>query len=357
MKNYLTLVILLFGNLAFSQNLEGIKEEEKTEKAEEISTEFSIPAIPALELISSDATDISRPSNIKKLAASLYNGIDENGNIKQGLAIEVMPTEYLQINIAPDEYRNNRLKYILYNTQLSLGTIATSGDSTNTDLGWGIRFVIFDNSDPMTNQDFINEFEDLMSDCGPQSPTETVTDDEFKKCLKEKEKPIADSFTKEKWNASWMSIAYAGGTRLRGSEVSEGESIGHQVWLSGGFPLKSWGQFSYLAKWSEEYNDETAMMMKELEFGGKFLIGSKSYNLFAEASLKPLLNKDDFESNVMVETDDFFSWTAGIEFKVSNGIWAVAGVGEDVNRIVGSDGIQLLSGLRMGISDKSRLKK
>lgn len=345
-------------NVMFSQTLTNAEkqkaEEDAKETAKEISTEFSIPAIPALSLISSDPSDISRPSNVKRLTSTLYNAIDENGRVKQGLAVEVKPADFFSINISPEEYRKNSFKYILYNTQISLGTIATSGDSTSTDLGWGLKFTIFDDSDPMKHKSFIKKFEKAISKCAPNSPADSLPS---KDCLLNAKKEVLVSFTKEKWNAKWMSIAYAGGTRLNGSEISEGKSIGHQVLLTGGFPIVTWGQFSYLAKWSEEYNEETAQMMKEAEFGGKFLVGSESYNLFAEASFNPLLNKDDFQNNIMVKTDNSFSWTVGIEFKISNGVWTIAGIGEDVDRIVGSNGIQLLSGLRMGISDKSRLKK
>ena len=238
-----------------------------------------------------------------------------------------------------------------------MGTIATSGDSTSTDLGWGVRLTICDNSDPMTDNEYIKEFENIMLSCGPQNPLDTISDEVFSKCISEKARPILEKFSKEKWNASWLTLAYAGGSRLKGSQISEGKTLGHQFWLSGGLPIKHWGQFSYLAKWSEEFNEETLKNINELEIGGKLLVGTKSYNIFAEASYNPLLNKVDFEMNPMVMTDKTFSWIVGVEFKITNGVWAVAGLGEEAERVVGNDGIQLHSGIRMGISDKSRLKK
>lgn len=123
-------------------------------------------------------------------------------------------------------------------------------------------------------------------------------------------------------------------------------------------PVKRRGQLSYLAKWStEELKEATSENLQELEIGGKFLVGAKSYNLFAEASYNPVLNKEDFEMNNMVMTDKNFSWIVGIEFRITDGVWAITGLGEEAERIVSNNGIQLLSGIRMGISDKSRLKK
>lgn len=350
------IVTIFLTGITLSSFAQSMEDKMAVEGAEAISTELSVPAIPALDFISSDPADISRPSNVKKLAASLYNGIDEQGNVKQGLAIEAKVAEYLPIKIDPKEYRTNRLKYVLYNTQFSLGTIATSGDSKSTDLGWGVRLTLFDKSDPMTNNDYTKEFEKVMLECGPKNPLDSK-DDNFKKCLSDKARPVLEKFTKEKWNASWLTLAYAGGSRLKGSKISEGRTLGHQVWLSGGFPIKYWGQFSYLAKWSEEFSEETLKNIQEFEIGGKLLAGTKSFNLFAEASYNPLLNKDDFVLNSLVMTDKVFSWLVGVEFRVTDGVWAVAGIGEEAERIVGNDGLQLLSGIRMGISDKSRLKK
>lgn len=353
------LLLLGFALTAFSQSPQLKKELDKkdAETAEEITTQFSVPAIPALNFISSDPSDISRPSDIKELAASLYNGIDENGNVKQGLAIEAALSEMVPIKIDPEDYRNNGIKYMLYNTQFSLGSIATSGDSASTDLGWGVRITLFDKADPMTNRDYIDEFESILLGCGPKKPGETVSDDKLKDCVLNADRPIAKNFAEERWNARWLTVAYAGGSRLKGSELSEGETLGHQVWASGGFPFKNWGQISYLAKWSREFNEETSMDIEEFEIGTKLLVGTKSYNLFAEASYNPLLNESDLEMNEMIETDEAFSWLVGVEFKITDGIWVVTGLGEEAQRIVGTDGIQLLSGIRMGISDKSRIEK
>lgn len=345
---------ILFSSLV---SLSFAQEKSEVEFAEEISTEFSVPAIPALDYISSDPSDISRPSNVKKLAAGLYNGIDENGKVKQGLALEARVFDYIPINISLEDYRESQLKYMLYNLQLSLGTIATSGDSTSTDLGWGLRLTVFDNSDPMKNKSYISEYTQALRNCSPKSPDTPMTEEELSECLANQDRPIKDEFDKQQWNASWMTIAYAGGSRLKGSEIDEGKTIGHQVWLSGGLKLKNWGQISYLAKWSEEYQSDVEEKLEELEIGSKFLVGNKSYNLFAEASYNPLLNKDDFDMESMIDTNNEFSWTLGVEFKIYDGVWAVTGLGEEAERIVGSSGIQFLSGIRLGISDKSRLIK
>lgn len=322
--------------------------------SEEIATKFAAPANPALEFISANSSDISRPSNIKQLAAGLISGIDGNGKVKQGLAIEVAPFSYLQIKITPEDYRNNILKYMVYNTQVSMGTVAISGDSKSTDLGWGGRVTILDKSDPMANEEFISDFEDALDKLKPANPGDAPTAAQLT-AYKDAIDALKDKWLKEHWNAEWITIAYAGGSRLGESKLSKRGSLGHQILIAGGIPVKEWGQMSFLAKWTNQQNNGLSHKLEEMKIGQRFLIGGKSFNFFEEISFNPLLNKKDFEGNNLVDTQKAFSWTVGIEFKVTDGVWVVTGLGENANRIVGAKGIQVTSGLRMGISDKSRL--
>jgi len=330
--------------------------QEDTESAEEIiQTSFSVPEIPALDFISADPENISRPSTAKELATSLYSAIDENGNIKQGLAFEIKPVYLIGNEIDLNDYQNNRFKYILHNTQVSLATLATSGDSTSTDLSWGLRIVLLDKSDPMANSKFTQDVGQVFLDCVPKTP-DSKGDDEA--CLAKKLKEIQDEFIENNWNAAWLTLAYAGGTRLDGSQITQGEIIGHKIWLAGGYPLGKWGLISGQTSWSRQLKEETQLYFEEFELGARltFKVVKPTINFFSEINYTPLLNKEDFNNVSDVKTDETFGWSAGFEFFITKGLWATAGIGQEAERIVGSDNIQVLSGLRLGISDKQRIK-
>ena len=347
------LVSLFASPLAFSQ-----AEDKAKEASEEIiQANYSIPKIPALEIISADPNTISRPTTAREFATGLYNAIDANGNVKQGLAFEVKPNFIFQEPINLKEYQENKMAYILENTQVSLATVATSGDSSSTDLSWGLRIVFFDKTDPMANKEFTANVGAAFLDCGPSMPGDSDAEAELK-CLAEKIQKFKEEFAREHWNDSWLMFAYAGGTRLSGSQITEGKIVGHRAWLAGGLKLGHYGQLGYQAHWSRELKTETTQYFNELGLSSRLTLqlGKPTINFFAEASYQPLLNKDDFKNNPEVNVDKSFVWSSGFEFKVSNGLWATAGLGKNAERIAGEDNIQILSGLRLGFSDKKRLK-
>ena len=365
MKNWITLLVL---SLAYSMTLaqtnseNDITNQHKSDSDSIINTSYSIPLIPALDFISSDPTDISRPSSVRALAASLYNGIDQDGRVKQGFAIETKLSKLLGISITGDEYIKGGLPYMLYNTQLSLGSVAASGDTTDTDLGWGLRITLFDKADPMANRPYRDTIATAFLDCLP-GPDNPMTEEEVNACLAQKKqaqngKTRRENFIASNWNASWMTLAYAGGTRLKGSKLKKGTetNLGNEVWLAGGVKLDSWGQFSYMAKWSQTSRVEIDELINEFNLGAKLLIGQPQYNIFGEFSYNPLVYPGSYENNMMIDPDQVFSWTVGLEFRLTDQLWLTAGLGEEADKIIGNNGIQLISGLRTGISDHARLK-
>jgi len=347
-----SLLLCFFSNqFAFSQTDEKVKEASE----EIIQSTYSIPKIPALEIVSADPNTISRPTTAREFATSLYNAIDATGRVKQGLAFEVKPNFIFKEPINLQEYQNNKMAYILENTQVSLATVATSGDSSSTDLSWGLRIVFYDATDPMANSKFTNDVAQAFLDCAPSMPGESDEEAELK-CLAEKIKKYKDEFAKEHWNDSWLMFAYAGGTRLSGSQLTEGKIVGHRAWLAGGLKLGHYGQLGYQAHWARELKTESTQYFNELGLSSRLTLqlGKPTINFYAEASYQPLLNKDDFKNNPEVNIDKSFVWSSGFEFKVSNGLWATAGLGKNAERIAGEDNIQILSGLRLGFSDKKR---
>lgn len=356
MKALTTLWIAVLSVLLHAQ--EGTALRQQVEESDAVGRELSVPTIPALTFISSDPSTVSRPSGVKKLAASLYNAIDEESRVKQGLAIEVKLSEYLPIAVSPEDYRRNFLKYVYYNTQASLGTVATAGDDVGTDLGWGLRMTLYDHSDPMANKAYLNEFEQVMLRCAaPAFPGDQQSAEEIAECMSGADRPVKEDFARAFWNAGWLALAYAGGSRLSGSRLSGGTSIGHQVWLAGGVPLQHWGQLNYIARWAHQFNDRIAHYTQEAELGAKVLLGGSTFNVYGEFGYTPLINKDALRAVEMAEVDEVFKWTLGVEFRLTTGVWVVTGIGEQASRIVGQAGPQVLSGLRFGIADKAKLKR
>ena len=92
---------------------------------------------------------VTHPSSPRELAAGLLNGVDHNGVLQTGLAIEVAPFQiFHRGNYNIDDYNASDFsgisRRILYNTSLSLATTkATSGDDKAQRLGLGAHFTSF----------------------------------------------------------------------------------------------------------------------------------------------------------------------------------------------------------------------
>jgi hypothetical protein len=351
-KLFINFSIVLFGSF-----IGLLAQEQDTKEAAEdiVQSNYSIPEIPAFEIAASDPSNISRPTTAKEFAMGLYNAIDARGNVQQGLGFEVKPNYLFKEPIDLTAYQTGKMAYLLENTIVSLATIATSGDSSSTDLSWGLRIVIFDRTDPMVNTEFTQAVAQAFLTCAPDLPGGGNEEAE-RECLSEKIKAYKEAFAEEHWNDSWMQFAYAGSTRLSGSQLTQGQLVGHKIWLAGGLKLGHYGQLGYQAQWSYTLRPESRSYFNELGLSSRltFKLGAPTINFFIETTYQPLLNKDDFASVATVNVDNSFVWSSGFEFKVADGLWATAGLGKNAERIAGADNIQVISGLRLGFSDKAR---
>lgn len=352
----------------------GIEEFEKNgisnkEKEDVTSDNYSVPDFPALSFISANIDNVSKPSSARELATNVLNVVDASGRLQQGLAVEFKPFTLLGGNSTVNDYTHRNLKSILYDTQVSFGTVATSGDSTKTDLGWGIRIVLLDNSNLMRKKSFVRKLGDALLECAPASPDAADEKQELE-CLAQKLAETKEYFENNEkvmevenyhdgvyWNADWLTLSYAGGMRLNDSNINEGSILGHEVWLAGGTHIGKHALWSFQAKWSRKLRDTSDEFLNELNLGTRleFRLDNKvPWNLFGETFYSPLLNKDDFENDPTIDVNKEFTWSAGTEFKVAKGFWAVVGFGDNSDRIVGDNGIQLLTGLRIGIQEKKK---
>ena len=125
--------------------------------AEKGSTiDLTTPNSPAFSILGLNPQNVTRPATPKAFATSLLNGVDKNGNIQSGLAIDTVPFMLVYgDNYTIDEYRDYKkstelyLKSYLANTSLSIAsTKGSSSADKSTKVAGGLRFVVFDLGDP-----------------------------------------------------------------------------------------------------------------------------------------------------------------------------------------------------------------
>jgi hypothetical protein len=119
--------------------------------------DFFVPDIPAFKALNIDASDILRPSDVKKFAVMLspfYN----NGKpgIPKNFALEFAPWKIQSKNWLLSDYYKNGLKRLSYNSSFSIGAVSDSTDHPSK-VALGYRFSILSkNADPIRS-DFITQ--------------------------------------------------------------------------------------------------------------------------------------------------------------------------------------------------------
>jgi len=132
--------------------------------------DLAVPDSPAFTVLGLSPEEVARPTTARKLAASLMNGVDRNGVLQSGVAIDTLP--YLALageKLTLDTYRDVRTTNngagvpfterhnhypirFLARTQVSFATSrATDAQAGPTKAALGIRFTIADFGDPRTD--------------------------------------------------------------------------------------------------------------------------------------------------------------------------------------------------------------
>jgi len=125
---------------------------------------YNVPDDPAFAFLGASPKKVAHPGTLSKLGLTLAEGIDIEGRVNTGLAVSFLPSNIIRYSPGREKYRNGTPSFWLYNTQFSLATIRTSGDTGSTDLGYGAR-TILRGPEPYTDTAFRHDIESVMDRC------------------------------------------------------------------------------------------------------------------------------------------------------------------------------------------------
>lgn len=140
---FILITIFLFSQIVFSK---GNQEKKDTVKnINDFYLDFPIPDISAFTLLGINTNSITRPGNPKEFVASILNVATTGSKVSPGIAIEWTP--YLTFGKKDlsnlKEYRNSKL---LRRLQFTFGS---NQDSLGSNLAYGFKWTLVDNSDPL----------------------------------------------------------------------------------------------------------------------------------------------------------------------------------------------------------------
>lgn len=139
------------------------QDNDKPRTLDDFYIDFATPDISAFQLLGKTPNDISRPGNIKELAASTF-AFNNKGFINPGLGIDWSPGYTLGSNSSVRDYR----KYYLLNAlQITAGTL---NDSLGSNLAFGLKWTPINKMDLLLSKSYgetmINQLDDLAGSIG-----------------------------------------------------------------------------------------------------------------------------------------------------------------------------------------------
>ncbi len=319
----------------------------------------AVPETPALAFLDATTARVLRPGSVRDFALALLSGTGDSGTALHGFAVETTPW-FLVPGVAIDgrSYMESRLAFVLANAQLSIGTARSEGDEADeadTDLAVGLRLTLADRGDPLRSGDFRRTLADALLDCAPAQPDATPSD----ACVNRETAAAWETWTADHWNSARLAVAAAWGVRLEASELDEREYAGWGAWAVGALPIGRRGQL--VAQIAREDRPELGLLpgFTDWSVGARALVGSAKINGFLEyLDLSREIDGPGVPQGAELPDleRDSGLWSAGVEARVAEGLWAAAGFGTRVSALLeDAEKTFVLLGLRWGISSTARL--
>lgn len=327
-----------------------------------------LAAAPAFVALGVTPETVSHPATPREFAASLLNGVDRNGTLQTGFALEAAP---YQVFFGPQtsltNYRNSYLTRLLYNTNLS---IATTKASTNDDkaqrVAFGMELTLFDKGDPRMDDRFEALFNRVTTQIPPPVRDPDMSNGDWDTYVKNYyeehgdpnklyveglEKIKAASWGKTAWNIAWAPTWV--------STTGNSDDLKYEG-------LTAWSTFSYGFESVSAFKNRVQFIAHLRYREGEEVLDAtdptlkfRQDTLFAAARLRwgrPDLNFSAEGAYIRTwdgpQGDDHtYRLGAVLEKKISSNMWFVLSIGEDFGAQGDANELFTLGSLRFGSAD------
>jgi len=305
---------------------------------------FIAPESPAFTFLGLSPAMVTRPTSAKGLALTLANAVDSAGRVVQGFAIEFVPP-FLKTAFRTDlaRYQQSALTRALANTRISLGSAKVGGDSASTDLGLGLSVLFVDRGDPMGDAAFTRRLSEVLSQSLPETPP--PADSEIPPEVRASVQELRSEWKTAHWNSRRTLFSAVTGLRFLRSEFGDSRGLGGSAWLVHSEPMRTWGQFLLHLQYDHRRELPATPKQQRLVYGTRANLGSPGYNSFLELS---------GSSDLTHGGDPQGRWTAGVEFRIADGVWVSTGLGSGFGPARSGDHVIVIANLRWAIADAAR---
>lgn len=291
--------------------------------AKDLRTKFAVPDAPAFNILSETPSDILKPASVKDIAIGFsgFLGDDNKLTLPKSFALEFAPGLLINgKNLTLDDYRKNAW---LYRLRLSLATSRMDNAKTATNLAFGIRVTINDESDPRTNKEYIDEATKLAKEIQDiiderrkvLGPTATIAEIENDQKLISAKKDLIDKFRvkwlEEKWNKNISELAVAVKASSKDSLAQNVVLSKFSFWFTTAFGIEDWGQFLFGANANSEKDLVSNKFQSSGSLASRFYAGTNNYKVYFQ-----------IEGTLVENSKSKWLFNSGLEIKVQENIWA-----------------------------------
>ncbi|HWM23526.1 MAG TPA: hypothetical protein VNP98_01780 [Chthoniobacterales bacterium] len=325
-------------------------------------------AVPAFDALGLSPENVSSPSTPRDFAGDLINGVDRNGVLQNGLAIETAPFRWFWIGTSIGEYRTNPFARWAYNFSVSVATAKAVEKSDAVQLAIGFKEVLWESADhdPYRNSDL-----DKAARAGSRPFSDDLDSGPLPESVSDPNPWAAavEEFYKNKWRGGIWTAAIAPTWNSESGELSDLTETGFTVWTAFAYGLpKNWSprigsknplnvQFAAELRYrnGEHVTDPNDKMhiasQNSFLTAARVRVGSDTFNGFAEGGYVRVwhgLNGDD----------DGWRGALGVEKRIAPNVWLVLSAGQQFGggSVEGNE-LFVLSSLRFGTADKAQFAK
>ena len=335
----------------------------------DVNFDRAVGAVPAFDALGLSPETVTSPSTPRELAADLLNGVDHNGVLQHGLAIEVAPLRMIGLPTRLDDYRASAVRRWIYNFSASIATSKATDKSDAVQVALGFKEVLYesDDHDPYRNNEIdaaARPIRQAVEQANPSydqppPPAPTGTEEAFKEAVAK--------FEKNKWQGMIWTVAIAPTWNSQSGKLSELSGSGFTTWsafayglhqtehplrIGNGDPINV--QFISELRYRDaehitDPKDKTHVAIQNsLVAAGRLRMGTDTFNGFVEGAYVRVWHGLDGDGN---------NWrgAVGVEKKLADNIWLVISAGEQFgDASAKTDNLFAVSSLRFGTADKAQ---
>lgn len=306
----------------------------KEEKPASPASAYVIPDAPAFTILDVTPATIDRPATLTKLGASLANVVTDKGVVRSGVALEVSLRGLGVFDRSSHhEYVTRFLTRLLARTAFSLATVSDSSTAktpAQTRLGFGLRLVLVDNSDPLLDAAYVADVEKVGRECkasaGGDPAKEAMCEANTYSAMANK--PVV------RWNYGGLALGAAQSLAFEEARLKDGEADRFGAWVAGAFGVGTCFQQAFGAKYVRSFpTDGHSLTASE-----RTRIGNERFRGSLEVS---------YTFNEPKDQDVPLAQAAlGAELKVSDALWLTANLGGSINDASDVAGLFALSNVK-----------